>query len=69
MTLRHLLALFCVVAISFAGIAQAEPAEAGQCYALLVGGLGGNGPYSRWYADWIGRFKTYLTQSANVPEA
>ncbi|MDD5351440.1 MAG: hypothetical protein PHQ12_14610, partial [Chthoniobacteraceae bacterium] len=53
----------------FAGIAQAEPAEAGQCYALLVGGLGGNGPYSRWYADWIGRFKTNLTQSANVPEA
>jgi len=45
----------------------AAPSEAGQSYALLVGGLGGQEPYGRWYTDWLSRFQTYLTASAHLP--
>jgi hypothetical protein len=41
----------------------------GQCYALLIGGIGGQDPYTKWYADWLTRFHTYLAQAARVPEA
>jgi len=50
--------------------ASTPPAPApGQAYAVLVGGLGGQDPYGKWYADWLARFQTYLTQSARVPAA
>ena len=45
------------------------PAPPGQTYALLVGGIAGQGTYGKWYADWLGRFQTYLTQTAHVPAA
>jgi hypothetical protein len=45
----------------------AAPHAPGQSYALLIGGLPGQDPYGKWYADWLGRFQTYLTQTSHVP--
>ncbi len=45
------------------------PAAPGQSYALLIGGLPGQDPYGKWYADWLTRFQSYLTQTAHVPAA
>jgi len=45
------------------------PAQPGQSYALLIGGLPGSDPYGKWYTDWLGRFQTYLTRTAHVPDA
>jgi len=56
------------VGFSLAPAQQPAPAP-GQTYALLIGGLGGQGPYGAWYADWLNRFHSYLTKSANVPDA
>jgi hypothetical protein len=36
---------------------------------VLVGGLGGQGPYGGWYSDWLTRFQTYLNSTAHVPAA
>jgi len=49
--------------------AACASALAGQSYALLVGGLGGQEPYNRWHKDWLARFQAYLTKEAGVPEA
>jgi len=43
------------------------PANQGQTYALLIGGLSGQEPYGRWYADWLTRLQGYLTKTAHVP--
>ncbi len=61
------------------GIAMAQPASgsampsgvpaSGQCYAILIGGLAGEPPYAKWYADWITRFQAYLVDVARVPAA
>jgi hypothetical protein len=64
--------LLCLGLLGFCAIAaraQAPSAAPGQCYAILVGGLGAQDPYGKWYADWLARFHAYLTQSAHVPEA
>ena len=46
-----------------------SPVPVGQTYAILVGGLGGDGPYGSWYSDWLTRFQTYLSSTARVPSA
>jgi len=45
----------------------APPANQGQTYALLIGGLPGQEPYGRWYSDWTTRLQAYLTKTAHVP--
>ena len=50
-------------------VAPPPAPEPGQSYALLIGGLPGPDPYGKWYADWLGRFQTYLTKSAHLPDA
>jgi len=47
----------------------ATPTIPGQCYALLIGGISAQDPYGKWYADWLPRFQTYLTQRAHLPAA
>ena len=47
----------------------ATPVIPGQCYAVLIGGISGQDVYGKWYADWLARFKTYLTQGAHLPGA
>jgi hypothetical protein len=49
--------------------ASAQTAGGGESYAILVGGLGGQEPYGRWYADWLARFKSYLTADAHLAPA
>ncbi len=39
------------------------------CYALLVGGMPGTPIHARRYADWLKRFRAYLTGPAGVPAA
>lgn len=51
----------------FAPAADQPVAGQGKTYALLVGGLGGQELYARWYEDWLGRFRNYLTKDAGVP--
>jgi hypothetical protein len=66
--IRFLIALF-LGFLPVVSPAAAQPAPAGQTYAILIGGLGGQEPYSRWYMDWLTRFQTYLTTTAHVPSA
>ena len=64
--------LFLILCICLAAVtppASAETTEPGNTYALLIGGLGGQEPYSHWYEDWTGRFQKYLTTTAGVPSA
>ncbi len=66
---RWLVAIcFLVLAAVARAQAPATPAP-GQCYAVLIGGLAGQQMYGDWYADWLARFHTYLTQTAQVPGA
>ena len=61
------------VALFFLGLVRADspsaPATGGQTYAILVGGLGGDGPYGGWYSDWLTRFQNYLVSQAHLPSA
>ncbi len=68
MIMRMFLCL-CLGFFATAQAASAQPVEPGQCYALLVGGLAGQEPYSRWYSDWLARFQAVLTKSNGVPAA
>jgi hypothetical protein len=54
---------------AFVPLASAQPAPAGQSYAILVGGLPGPDPYGQWYTDWLTRFQSYLTSTAHIPAA
>ena len=69
MITRCLLLIFCAVLLSAEPLTAAEAPQPGQSYALLIGGLAGPEPFTHWYADWLGRFQTYLTKNANVPGA
>jgi hypothetical protein len=60
---------FCAASAHAQAPAAAPSAAPGQCYALLIGGPGGQDMYGKWYADWLTRFHTYLTQTAHVPDA
>ena len=72
-----LLALLLVASVALASGQPVAPAPApapvplpaGQTYAVLVGGIAGQDPYGKWYADWVARFQSYLTQTAHVPAA
>ena len=75
MYLRLFIILFLGSSLS-AAFAQAPapaappaPEPPGRSYALLIGGLPGQEPYGRWYADWLARMQTYLTTTAHVPSA
>lgn len=57
----------CLLAAST--VFAAAPATSGSTYALLVGGLAGEKPYSQWYPDWLARLQTHLTQTAGMPAA
>jgi hypothetical protein len=67
---RRLLAILCalLVAAALPALADTPPAPA-HTYALLISGLGGQEPYTHWYADWLARFQKVLTGPANVPAA
>lgn len=66
--MKRLLITLCLGAFA-AMQAAAEPAEPAQSYALLIGGIGGQEPYNRWFSDWLPRFQTWLTNSAKLPAA
>jgi len=61
--------LLLLLGIAIAQTDTAASAAPGQSYAVLIGGIGGDGPYGKWYADWLPRFQTYLTTTAHVPTA
>lgn len=68
--ISRLLVTLCVTLLVATQLTAAETAPSSpQSYALLIGGLPGEEPYNQWYADWLGRFQKYLTQSAAVPAA
>jgi len=56
-------------ATPLAGAAEPSSPAPGQTYALLIGGLGGQEPYTHWYDDWLDRFQKYLVTSAGVHSA
>ena len=65
---KLILVTFCLGLMMAATVpAVADTSAPAHSYALLVGGLGGQEPYTHWYEDWLGRFQKYLTGPANVP--
>jgi hypothetical protein len=65
---RRILVLLCAGMLAGVrpAVADSPPAPA-RAYALLIGGLGGQAPYTQWYQDWLSRFQKFLSGPADVP--